>query len=123
MTSAASRFTLLPTILPSGWALPLYTGNCPRSTAEAGFFCCATFLLPKMRVSTDTRRPASWRKKCSTSGPTGSGRVGAVARSETPLGKRLGDRFPEPAVSLPHSATGQQGGHQDVAPQVALRLG
>src|SRR5262249_37143465 len=28
---------------------------------------------PKMRVSTDTSRPASWRKKCSTSGATGSG--------------------------------------------------
>src|ERR1700722_5357555 len=27
---------------------------------------------PKKRVSTDTSRPASWRKKCSTSGATGS---------------------------------------------------
>src|SRR5262249_34262314 len=28
---------------------------------------------PKMRVSTDTSRPASWRKKCSTSGATACG--------------------------------------------------
>src|SRR5271157_4097792 len=31
--------------------------------------------------------------------------------------------LPEPEASRPPSATGQQGSHQDIAPQVALRLG
>src|SRR6516165_12292837 len=39
------------------------------------------FRQPKYRVSTDTKRPASWRKKCSTSGATGSGWLEAMARS------------------------------------------